>query len=41
MDPAQIRGISSVSKDYEEYAETTECWIYAAMVRPMLARLAA
>jgi putative transposase len=30
-----------LSKDYEEYAETTESWIYAAMIRLMLTRLAA
>jgi putative transposase len=30
-----------LSKDYEEYAETTESWIYAAMIRLMLARLTA
>lgn len=29
-----------LSKDYEEYAETTESWIYAAMIRLMLTRLA-
>ena len=29
-----------LSKDYEEYAETTESWIYAAMIRLMLCRLA-
>ena len=29
-----------LSKDYEEYAETTEAWIYAAMIRLMLCRLA-
>jgi len=28
-----------LSKDYEEYAETTEAWIYAAMIRLMLCRL--
>ena len=30
-----------LSKDYEEYAETTESWIYLAMIRLMLARLTA
>jgi putative transposase len=29
-----------LSKDYEELAETTEAWVYAAMVRLMLRRLA-
>jgi putative transposase len=29
-----------LSKDYEEYAETTESWIYLAMTRLMLGRLA-
>ena len=28
-----------LSKDYEEYAETAEAWIYAAMIRLMLCRL--
>jgi len=28
-----------LSKDYEELAETTEAWVYAAMVRLMLRRL--
>ncbi len=30
-----------LSKDYEEYAETTEAWVYAAMIRLMLRRFAA
>jgi putative transposase len=30
-----------LSKDYEEYAETTASWIYAAMIRLMLRRLTA
>ena len=30
-----------LSKDYEEYAETTEAWVYAAMIRLMLRRLTA
>jgi putative transposase len=30
-----------LSKDYEEYAETTESWIYVAMIHLMLARLTA
>jgi putative transposase len=30
-----------LSKDYEEFAETTESWIYLAMIRLMLTRLAA
>ena len=30
-----------LSKDYEELAETTEAWVYAAMVRLMLHRLTA
>jgi putative transposase len=30
-----------LSKDYEEYAETSEAWIYAASIRLMLHRLAA
>jgi putative transposase len=29
-----------LSKDYEELAETTEAWVYAAMTRLMLRRLA-
>ena len=29
-----------LAKDYEELAETTEAWVYAAMVRLMLRRLA-
>jgi len=29
-----------LSKDYEELAETTEAWVYAAMIRLMLRRLA-
>jgi putative transposase len=28
-----------LSKDYEELAETTEAWVYAAMTRLMLRRL--
>ncbi len=30
-----------LSKDYEELAETTEAWVYLAMIRLMLHRLAA
>jgi putative transposase len=30
-----------LSKDYEELAETTEAWAYAAMIQLMLRRLAA
>jgi putative transposase len=30
-----------LSKDYEELAETTEAWVYLAMIRLMLRRLAA
>src|SRR5438093_1438772 len=30
-----------LSKDYEEYAETTEAWVYLGMIRLMLRRLAA
>ena len=30
-----------LSKDYEEYAETTEAWVYLAMIRLMLRRLTA
>ena len=29
-----------LAKDYEEYGETTETWVYLAMVRLMLRRLA-
>ena len=29
-----------LSKDYEELAETTEAWVYLAMIRLMLRRLA-
>ena len=29
-----------LSKDYEELAETTEAWVYAAMIHLMLRRLA-
>jgi transposase len=28
-----------LAKDYEEYGETTETWVYLAMVRLMLRRL--
>ena len=28
-----------MSKDYEELPETTEAWIYSAMIRLMLKRL--
>ena len=28
-----------LSKDYEELAETTEAWVYAAMIHLMLRRL--
>ena len=30
-----------LSKDYEELNEPSEAWIYAAMIQPMLRRLAA
>lgn len=30
-----------LSKDYEEFAETSEAWIYAASIRWMLRRLVA
>ena len=30
-----------LSKDYEEYAETTEAWVYLAMIHLMLRRLTA
>ena len=29
-----------LAKDYEEYAETTEAWVYLGMIRLMLRRLA-
>ena len=36
-----LRGNRRLSKDYEGLAETTEAWIYLAMCRLMLRRLAA